>query len=127
MKTTILILLLTFGMRGQNTWDKVKQRDDVLHFYGAVTINDVSYHVQSFAAPKWSANKKILVSNGVTISCMVAKEFYDMRKPRPTGFSWMDIFMGSWGTIIYDIVRVCINDFKKKDEYSFESKRLIVY
>jgi hypothetical protein len=39
----------------------------------------------------------------------------------------MDIFMGSWGTIIYDIVRVCINDYKKKDEYSFESKRLIVY
>lgn len=109
---TIILILLAFGMRGQNTWDKIKERDDVLHFYGSFAINEGAYQIQSFAFPKMKETKKVLISNGITLLAIFGKEWYDTKKKRPTGFSWDDIAVGSWAVPIYDIFNIVRYDFK---------------
>lgn len=125
MKTTLIIILLTFGMKGQTIQEKFKD-DKVLHFYGSVLINESTYQIQSFAFPKSKEVNKVLISNGVTLACIFAKEFYDTKKAKPTGFSWDDIFVGSWAIPVYDIFNICRNDWKKRGDYSFVNKDLLV-
>jgi hypothetical protein len=103
------------------------KHDDVAHFYGSVSINEFSYQVSSWTFPKWSETKKVLISNAVTASCIFIKERYDMLKRNPTGWNWMDVFIGFWAIAIYDIFNICRFDFKRRDDYSFENKYLLVY
>jgi hypothetical protein len=121
MKILLLIPFFTFG---QNFVTKYNAE---VHFYSAFAVNEVSYQTLSLACPKWKPAKKILISNGITLLAVFGKEIYDVRKANPTGFSWPDAFVGTWSIPVYDIFRVCVNDFKKRREYSFENKRLIVY
>ena len=117
----LLLILYSYTFFGQSTWDKIKQRDDVLHFYGSFAINETSYQIQTWAFPKLSEPKKVLISNGVTLVCIFSKEFYDKHKSSPTGFSWDDIFVGSWAIPVYDIFNTCRFDFKHRDaEYKIQ-------
>ena len=122
-----LIFLIPFFSFSQTLTEFTTKYNSEVHFYSAFAINDLSYHVQSWSCPKWSPTKKILVSNGITLVAIFGKEFYDTKKKKPTGFSWDDALIGCWSIPVYDIVRICINDHKKRNEYSFESKRLLVY
>lgn len=119
--------MLTFWMRGQTFKEFSTKYNSEVHFYTAFAVNDVSYHIQTWAFPKWSPTKKILISNGITLTAIFSKELYDTRKKKPTCFSWDDALIGCWSIPIYDIVRICLNDFKKRNEYSFENKRLLLY
>jgi len=118
----LLIILFPFFFKAQ--LDKIPS--EVKHFYGAIIINEGTYQIQSFAYPKWTPTKKVLIANGITLTAIFGKEIYDKHKKNPTGFSWDDIFIGCWSIPVYDIVRICINDVKKRREYSFENKNLLV-
>ena len=50
-----------------------------------------------------------------------------MVKKNPTGWGWMDMFIGVWAIAIYDIVKICWYDWKHRNDYSFESKKLLLY
>lgn len=119
MKYLLLILpFLTFAQER-------KIPDDVLHFYGSVAINETSYQINTWAFPKMKEHKKVLISNGITLTCIFAKELYDTKKKRPTGFSWDDIFVGSWAIPVYDIFNICRYDWKTRKDYSFANKHLL--
>ena len=124
MKYLLLIPFFTFS---QTLKDFTTKYNSEVHFYTAFSINEVSYQVQTIACPKWTPTKKILIGNGITLVAVFGKEIYDKHKAKPTGFSWNDAFIGCWSIPIYDIFRICLNDFKKRREYSFENKNLLVY
>ena len=111
----IIFILLTLNLTAQTTWSKIKQRDDVLHFYGSVVVNESAYQVQTWAFPEMKEVPKVLVSNGITVSCIFLKEFYDTKKRKPTGFNWDDVFVGSWAIPVYDIFNTCRYDWKHRD------------
>ena len=112
----LLFILLAFGMRAQSFKEFSTKYNAEVHFYTAFAVNEVSYQSLTLACPKWKPSRKILVSNAVTLSCIFAKELYDSRKAKPTGFSWDDVFVGTWSIPIYDIVRICANDFRKSKQ-----------
>lgn len=87
-----------------------------VHFYGSCLINDVAYSLQGMIWPNRKPAKKMLISNAVTLSLITLKETYDIYKPKPTGFGWVDWLTGLWAMAIYTIVRICINDFRKSKE-----------
>lgn len=131
MKTTILILLLAFAMKGQNRAPRpveafTTKYNSEVHFYGAFLVNDIAYSAQGLAFPDWTPTKKLLISNAMTLATITAKEVYDVRKAKPTGWGWTDFFIGLWSMAIYTIFRICLNNFrevgliprKKKDKYS---------
>lgn len=118
MKITIIILLLTLGMRGQHKAPEpfITKYNSEVHFYGSCLINDVAYSVQGMIWPNRKPTKKLLISNAVTLSLITLKETYDIHKPKPTGWGWGDWLVGLWAMAIYTIVRICINDFRKPKE-----------
>ena len=122
MKYLLLIPFFTFGQLKDFT---TKYNSEV-HFYTAFSINEVSYQVQSFACPKWTPTKKVLIANGITLTAIFGKEIYDKHKKNPTGFSWNDALIGCWSIPVYDIFRICINDVKKQRDYSFRNRNLLV-
>lgn len=117
-----LIFILPFLTFAQSNFE----RDKALHFYGSVAINESTYQIQSMAFPKMKEHKKVLISNGITLTCIFAKELYDVRKAKPTGFSWDDIFVGSWAIPLYDVFNICRYDWKTRHDYSFVNKDLLV-
>jgi len=120
MKCLLLILpFFTFAQRSDNV-------NAALHFYGSAAINESTYQIQSYAFPKWKESRKILISNGITLACIFTKEVYDTKKKKPTGFSWDDIFVGCWSIPVYDIVNLCRYDWKKRHDYSFVNRDLLV-
>ena len=121
---TLALILLTLNLTSQTLTDFTTKYNAEVHFYVPFAINDLSYHVQTWTCPKWSPAKKILVSNAITLTAVFSKEIYDKHKKRPTGFSWDDAFIGCWSIPVYDIFRICLNDFKKRDKYD---RNLLVY
>ena len=115
---TIIILLLAFGMKAQ-TWDKIKQRDDVFHFYGAMAIGETTHRISEWACPKLTFGQNMAVSNGVTIGLIFGKEIYDKHKAKPTGFSWDDVAVGLMGLATRDILKVCLRDYKSRKKGEF--------
>lgn len=86
------------------------------HFYGSFFINEAAYQIQGFAFPDWKPSRRMLFSSAFTLGCIALKERYDMSKKYPTGWSWDDFFIGCWAIPIYLIVRVCLNDFRKRND-----------
>lgn len=123
---TIIIILISFSLSGQNDFKKfTSKHNEASHFYGSILSNEVTYQLQTFVKPEWGVGKKILVSNLFTTSLVFGKEFYDMRKRNPTGFSGMDIFFGCWGTVIFNMVKICVEHYKgnlNKNKYIYNSK-----
>ena len=125
---TIILILLAFGMRAQNKAPEpfTSKYNSEVHFYGAFLVNDIAYSAQGLAFPDWTPTKKLVFSNAMTLATITAKEVYDVRKAKPTGFGWTDFFVGLWSMAIYTIFRICLNNFrevgliprKKKDKYS---------
>jgi hypothetical protein len=124
MKTTILILLLSLGMKGQTFKDFSNNHNDVVHFYAAFSVNLTSYHSLSYACPKWKPAKKILVANLITLAAIFGKEFYDTKKPNKTGFSWDDAGIGCWSIPIYDAINICKRDYVGHDVGDAYVKRI---
>lgn len=116
MKLFAIFILFPILIRSQSTWDKIKQRDDVFHFYGSVIIDESAYQIQSYAFPEMKEVPKVLIANGVTLLCIFGKERFDMVKKHPTGFSWDDVFVGSWAIPVYDIFNTCRYDLRHREE-----------
>jgi len=92
--------------------DWLGQHDDVAHFYGSFFLNEAAYQIQGWAFPKWKPSRKILIANAFTVLCISAKERFDMFKKNPTEWSWDDWLIGLWAIPIYNIVRICLNDWR---------------
>jgi hypothetical protein len=120
---TLLIILLALGMRGQNKPPEpfIAKYNAEVHFYGSCLVNDVTYSIQGLIWPNRTPTKKLLISNAMTLGVITGKELYDTRKRNPTGFSKWDFFIGSWAMIVYTVVRICINDLRKK-EHGYNNK-----
>jgi hypothetical protein len=122
----LIILLCSYSLAqtpgNRSLWAKIP--DDAKHFYGAFTINEASYQIQSLAFPDMKEAQKVLIANGITILCVFGKEYYDERKPHPTHDHIDDIVPGVWSIPIYDIFNICRTDVKKRIE---EEKRLSGY
>jgi hypothetical protein len=116
-----LLLILPFFTFAQNKAPRpieafTTKYNSEVHFYGSCLINDAAYSIQGLIWPNRKPAKKLLISNAITLSCITLKEVYDIRKPKPTGWSWDDWLIGVWAMAIYCIVRICINDFRKPKE-----------
>lgn len=121
----LLLILLTFALRGQTFKEFSAKNNDAVHFYAAFLVDVTAYQVQSYACPKWKPAKKVLISNLVTLSVIISKEVYDMHKPNKTGFSWVDVLNGVWSIPVYDIINVCKRDYLGRD--SFEYRKDLLY
>ena len=123
MKYLLLIPCFTFG---QISWEKFNNtHNDAVHFWAAFSVNELTYQVQSFTCPKWKESRKLLISSGITLGVIFAKEVYDKHKKHPTGFSKDDILNGSWSIPVYLIFNICRNDWKKRNDYSLQNKYLV--
>ena len=115
MKYLLLIPFLTFAQSKPPEPFITKYNAEV-HFYGSCLVNDAAYSIQGLIWKDRTPTKKLLISNAMTLATITAKELYDTRKRNPTGFSKWDFFIGSWAMLVYTIVRICINDFRKSKQ-----------
>ena len=114
MKTLIILLFpIMLSAQHKPVRDWLTTHNDVAHFYGSVLVNETAYQVSGKLFPEWRPGKRIAFSNVVTLIAISIKERYDMLKANPTGWSWDDFFIGCWAIPVYDIVRICLNDFRK--------------
>ena len=117
----LALIILTLGLSAQE-----KIPSDVKHFYSSVALCEVTYHTQRLLLPKQKEHNRFLITIGTVLTLGVTKEVWDMRKKNPTGFSKDDLFMDSWGILCWVPFRICLNDWKKRNDYSFENKNLLL-
>jgi hypothetical protein len=116
---SLLFILISFSLHSQTTWEKIKQRDDILHVDGSwlmtMTGTEIIYH--------YTHDKKKAILGGAGISLAVGVLGKEVIHDKILGlgtFSVVDILYDCWGTLIGVIVEICWLDYRygSYDPYS---------
>ncbi len=103
-----------------STWNKIKQRDDVLHVYSSIIITMVTSEVV-YAYTKYNVNESILIGASTSLAIgVLGKEFIHDRWLGYGTYNVMDIFYDAWGTVIAVIIERCWMDWKGYGKTQYE-------
>lgn len=117
MKQAILILLISFGMKGQSDLKKFTTNyNEEAHFYGAVILQQVSYHSTNKTIFK-ERYKAFWFSWFTTQALIQGKEVYDCLKKKPTGYDWKDVVVGNLGLHSVIMVQIAANDINGRTDF----------
>ena len=140
MKNIIFILLTCLSVNAQDGWEKIKQRDDILHVDGSILLTlasgEITYNLTK------NVTKTMIIAPAVSLFCgIVIKEYVHDKWMKRGVFSTMDIFYDAWGTIIGVIIERCwlhwrgketiidpydYSTVKKKKRYSLKINSLLL-
>lgn len=117
----LIIILFPFILSSQNSWDKIKQRDDILHVDGSwlltMTASEITYYFTN------EMDKSIIAGTlTVPVIGILGKEIIHDKVLGLGVFSTKDIFYDIWGTLIGIIVEVCWIDYRQNRDYNYKIK-----
>lgn len=111
MKTLLLILFPILLSAGDG-WDKIKQRDDILHIDGSwlmtMAATEITYHFTGDAGKSIAIGALTLPVIGI-----LGKELIHDKWLGLGVYSVKDMLYDVWGTVIGVIVEVCWIDYRQ--------------
>lgn len=117
MKKLLFILLFPlflFSQVSSTVWDKIKQRDDVLHVYGSGILMATTTEVTYFYTR--NITKSLLIGTSTSLAIgVLGKEFIHDKWMGKGVYNVMDIFYDAWGNVIAIIVERCLLDWRNRD------------